>query len=57
MILTEGYCTCLNEIIDIFVAPWWRESKLRKPLYLVLIEAVSRSSQYRQKKVYCILGD
>ena len=39
------------------IAPWWRESELWKPFYFVLIEAGSCSSQYRQKKCYCILGD
>ena len=36
------------------IAPWWRESELWKPFYFVLIEAGSCSSQYRQKKCYCI---
>ena len=39
------------------VALWWREIKLWKPFYFVLIEAGSCSSQYRQKEGYCILGD
>ena len=39
------------------IALWWQESKLWNAFYFVLTEAGSYSSQHRQKKGYCILGD
>ena len=39
------------------IALWRKENKLWNAFYFVLTEAASYSSQYRQKKGYCILGD